>query len=239
MTLLAVEALEASYGDFRALHGVSFRVEPGEIVSIIGANGAGKSTTLKSIAGIVRPTGGTVTLDGERIDRCSPADAVERGLALVPEGRNLFAGMTVDENLLVGAHAKRVRRQARRQLRAAYERFPLLVPLRARRAGSLSGGQQQLVAIARALMSSPRLLLMDEPSLGLAPKTTLEIFEVVRTINREGVAVVLVEQNAVQALELALRAYVLSEGRTVMEGAAATIRGNADVKRLFLGEVTE
>lgn len=238
MSLLAVEALEASYGDFRALHGVSFAVEPGEIVSIIGANGAGKSTTLKTVAGIMRPTAGTIVFDGERIDRRPAGEVVERGLALVPEGRDLFAGMTVEENLLVGAHAKRVRRGANRQLRAAYERFPLLGPLRARRAGALSGGQQQLVAIARALMSAPRLLLMDEPSLGLAPKTTLEIFEVVRAINRDGVAVVLVEQNAVQALELAARGYVLSEGRTVMEGAAATIRGNADVKRLFLGEVT-
>ena len=238
MSLLAVEGLEASYGDFRALHGVSFAVEPGEIVSVIGANGAGKSTTLKCIAGIVRSSAGTITFDGERIDRHAPGDIVERGLALVPEGRNLFADMTVEENLLVGAHAPRARRAAHARLRATYERFALLPPLRARRAGALSGGQQQLVAIARAVMSAPQLVLMDEPSLGLAPKITLKIFEIVRAVNREGVAVVLVEQNAVQALELASRGYVLSEGRTVMEGAAATIRGNADVKRLFLGEVT-
>jgi branched-chain amino acid transport system ATP-binding protein len=185
----------------------------------------------------VRPTGGTVVFDGARIDGHAPRDVVERGIALVPEGRNLFAEMTVEENLLVGAHPKRARRDAARRLRESYERFPLLGPLRGRRAGALSGGQQQIVAIARALMSQPRLLLMDEPSLGLAPKITLEIFDLVRAINRAGVAVVLVEQNAVQALELAARAYVLTEGRTVMEGSAATIRGNADVKRRFLGEV--
>ena len=206
-------------------------------MSVIGANGAGKSTTLKSIIGIVRPTGGTVVFDGERIDGRAPGEVVERGLALVPEGRNLFAGMTVEENLLVGAHAQARAARRGRRLRADYERFPLLGPLRGRRAGALSGGQQQIVAIARALMSEPRLLLMDEPSLGLAPKITLEIFDVVRAINRDGVAVVLVEQNVVQALELASRAYVLTEGKTVMEGAAATIRGNADVKRRFLGEV--
>jgi branched-chain amino acid transport system ATP-binding protein len=237
MRLLSVDALEAGYGDFKALHGVSFAVEPGEIVTVIGGNGAGKSTTLKSVIGIVRPTGGTVVFDGARIDGHAPRDVVERGIALVPEGRNLFAEMTVEENLLVGAHPKRARRDAARRLRESYERFPLLGPLRGRRAGALSGGQQQIVAIARALMSQPRLLLMDEPSLGLAPKITLEIFDLVRAINRAGVAVVLVEQNAVQALELAARAYVLTEGRTVMEGSAATIRGNADVKRRFLGEV--
>jgi branched-chain amino acid transport system ATP-binding protein len=235
--LLAVEALEAGYGDFKALHGVSFAVEPGEIVTVIGGNGAGKSTTLKSVIGIVRPTAGTVVFDGARIDGHAPRDVVERGIALVPEGRNLFAEMTVEENLLVGAHPKRARRDAARRLRESYERFPLLGPLRGRRAGALSGGQQQIVAIARALMSQPRLLLMDEPTQGLAPKITLEIFDLVRAINRDGVAVVLVEQNAVQALELAARAYVLTEGKTVMEGAAATIRGNADVKRRFLGEV--
>jgi branched-chain amino acid transport system ATP-binding protein len=237
MSLLAVDGLQAGYGDFKALHGVSFAVEPGEIVCVIGANGAGKSTTLKSIIGIVRPTAGTVIFDGEHIEGRAPGEVVERGLALVPEGRNLFADMTVEENLMVGSHPKRVRRGVARRLSEGYDRFPLLGPLRGRRAGSLSGGQQQIVAIARALMSAPRLLLMDEPSLGLAPKITLEIFDLVRAINHDGVAVVLVEQNVVQALELAARAYVLTEGKTVMEGAAATIRGNADVKRRFLGEV--
>ena len=237
MSLLSVAGLEAAYGDFRALHGVSFAVEPGEIVSLIGANGAGKTTTLKSLMGIVRPGAGEIVFDGQRIEGRPPREIVERGLALVPEGRNLFREMTVEDNLLVGAHVRRVRRSAVALLAAVYARFPMLKPLRARAAGTLSGGQQQVVAIGRALMSEPRLLLMDEPSLGLAPKTTLEIFAVVREINRAGVAVVLVEQNVVQALGLASRAYVLSEGRTVMEGSAAMIRDNADVKRHFLGEV--
>ncbi len=235
--LLTVGRIEAAYGDFRALHGVSFAVGAGEIVSVIGANGAGKSTALKSVMGIVRPTSGSIVLDGERIDGRAPRDVVERGIALVPEGRNLFREMTVEDNLLVGAHVARVRSAARKRLRDAYARFPALGPLRSRLAGTLSGGQQQIVAIARALMSDPRILLMDEPSLGLAPKTTLEIFGVVREVNRAGVAVVLVEQNVVQALDIATRAYVLAEGTTVMEGSAAAIRGDAAVKRRYLGEV--
>ncbi len=235
--MLAVRDLRANYGDFQALHGVSFHVERGEIVSIIGSNGAGKSTTLKALLGIVRPCGGTIELDGERIDGASPNSVVARGIALVPEGRNLFYEMTVEENLLVGAHVPRARKDAKRRAAAMLERFALLRQIRTRPAGALSGGQQQIVAIARALMSDPRILLMDEPSLGLSPKITREIFGVVKEINADGVAVVLVEQNAVQALELANRAYVVAEGRSVMEGTAAAIRGDADVKRRFLGEI--
>jgi branched-chain amino acid transport system ATP-binding protein len=235
--MLAVRELCAGYGDFQALHGVSFRVERGEIVSIVGSNGAGKSTTLKSLLGIVRPRAGSIELDGERIDGASPASVVARGIALVPEGRNLFYEMTVEENLLVGAHVRRARTDARRRVGAMLERFPLLAQIRRRPAGALSGGQQQIVAIARALMSEPRLLLMDEPSLGLSPKITREIFALVREIHTAGIAVVLVEQNAVQALELADRAYVIAEGRSVMEGTGAAIRAHDDVKRRFLGEL--
>ena len=235
--MLAVHDLAAGYGDFQALHGVSFRVDRGEIVSIVGSNGAGKSTTLKALLGIVRPRGGTIAFEGERIDGATPAAVVQRGLALVPEGRNLFVDMTVEENLLVGAHVPRAQADARRRLGAMLERFPLLRDIRGRAAGALSGGQQQIVAIARALMSEPRLLLMDEPSLGLSPKVTRDIFAMVREIHAAGTSVVLVEQNAVQALELADRAYVLAEGRSVMEGTGAAIRGDADVKRRFLGEL--
>jgi branched-chain amino acid transport system ATP-binding protein len=237
VALLEVDALEASYGDFKALHGVSFAVERGEIVSIVGANGAGKSTTLKALMGIVRPTAGTVLFEGTSIAGRRPASVVDAGIALVPEGRNLFRDMSVDENLRVGADVRRAAGKGRARIREMYERFPMLSTLRDRSAGALSGGQQQIVALARALMSDPAVLLMDEPSLGLSPKITLEVFALVREINARGVAVVLVEQNVVQALELASHAYVLTEGKTVMSGSAADIRNNEDVKRRFLGEV--
>jgi branched-chain amino acid transport system ATP-binding protein len=235
--LLEVTALEAAYGDFKALHDVSFAIDRGEIVSIVGANGAGKSTTLKTLMGIVRAHGGSVLFDGKPIAGHAPRTIVDLGIALVPEGRNLFRSMSVDENLRVGADVRRARGRARSRIADIYERFPMLGPLRNRMAGSLSGGQQQIVAIARALMSDPAILLMDEPSLGLSPKITLEVFALIREINANGVAVVLVEQNVVQALELASRAYVLTEGKTVMSGSAADIRNNDDVKRRFLGEV--
>ena len=237
MALLEVRDLQASYGDFRALHDVSFSVEDGEIVSIVGANGAGKTTTLKALLGIISPAAGSITFDGSRIDGRHPFEIVDRGLALVPEGRNLFRDMTVEENVAMGAHVRRARGGARKRIAEMFERFPILAQRRRQAAGTLSGGQQQIVAIARALMSEPSILLMDEPSLGLAPRVTLEVFGLIREINARGIAVVLVEQNVVQALELANRAYVLSEGRTVMEGAAAEIRANEDVKRRFLGEV--
>lgn len=237
MALLEASGLEAVYGDFKALHGVSFTIERGEIVSIVGANGAGKTTTLKSLLGIMRPSAGTITFDGARIDGCRPADIVERGLALVPEGRNLFREMSVEENIAMGAHVPRAHKAMRERMQQMFEQFPMLAERRRQAAGTLSGGQQQIVAIARALMSEPSILLMDEPSLGLAPKVTLEVFGLIRRINERGIAVVLVEQNVVQALELASRAYVISEGRTVMEGTASDIRTNEDVKRRFLGEL--
>jgi branched-chain amino acid transport system ATP-binding protein len=233
---LEVAGLRAQYGDFKVLHDISFRVAPGEIVSIVGSNGAGKTTTLRSVVGIIHPTGGSVTFEGTRIDGRRPSDIVERGLALVPEGRNLFRDMTVEENLLMGAHVQRVRKRARRRIAEMYERFATLPGLAKRYAGTLSGGQQQIVAIARALMSEPSILLMDEPSLGLSPKITLEIFALVRQIGTAGTAVVLVEQNVTHALALASRAYVISEGRSVMEGAAADILASDDVRRQFLGE---
>jgi ABC-type branched-subunit amino acid transport system ATPase component len=235
--LLEVTGLRAQYGDVRAIEDVSFRVESDEIVSMVGANGAGKTTTLKSVIGILRCTGGSVRIEGEDVAGEAPSRIVARGIALVPEGRNLFRDMTVDENLRVGAHTCRDRNAVTRRTFQMYERFPMLPSLRARYAGSLSGGEQQMVAIARALMSRPRLLLMDEPSLGLSPKKTLEIFAMVRAIVTEGVAVVLVEQNVAQALALAARAYVLAEGRTVMEGSAAEILAHPDVKRRYLGEL--
>ena len=233
---LEVASMSAQYGDFKVLHDISFTVAPGEIVSIVGSNGAGKTTTLRSIVGIIHPTGGTVTFDGTRIDGHRPSEIVERGLAMVPEGRNLFRDMTVEENLMMGAHVPRVRKRARQRVAQMYERFATLPGLAKRYAGTLSGGQQQIVAIARALMSEPSILLMDEPSLGLSPKITLEIFALVRQIGADGTSVVLVEQNVTHALALASRAYVISEGRTVMEGSASEILASDDVRRQFLGE---
>ena len=233
---LEVSGMSAQYGDFKVLHDISFTVAPGEIVSIVGSNGAGKTTTLRSVVGIIHPTGGTVTFDGARIDGHRPSEIVERGLAMVPEGRNLFRDMTVEENLMMGAHVPRVRKRARQRMSEMYERFAALPGLAKRYAGTLSGGQQQIVAIARALMSEPSILLMDEPSLGLAPKITLEIFALVRQIGADGTSVVLVEQNVTQALALASRAYVISEGRSVMEGSASEILASDDVRRQFLGE---
>jgi branched-chain amino acid transport system ATP-binding protein len=233
---LEVTGMSAQYGDFKVLHDISFTVAPGEIVSIVGSNGAGKTTTLRSVVGIIHPTGGTITFDGARIDGHRPSEIVERGLAMVPEGRNLFRDMTVEENLMMGAHVPRVRKRARARINQMYERFATLPGLAKRYAGTLSGGQQQIVAIARALMSEPSILLMDEPSLGLSPKITLEIFALVRQIGTDGTSVVLVEQNVTHALALASRAYVISEGRSVMEGSAADILASDDVRRQFLGE---
>jgi branched-chain amino acid transport system ATP-binding protein len=233
---LEVAGMSAQYGDFKVLHDISFTVSPGEIVSIVGSNGAGKTTTLRSVVGIIHPTGGSITFDGERIDGHRPSEIVERGLAMVPEGRNLFRDMTVEENLMMGAHVPRVRKRARRRIAEMYERFATLPGLAKRYAGTLSGGQQQIVAIARALMSEPSILLMDEPSLGLSPKITLEIFSLVRRIGADGTSVVLVEQNVTHALALASRAYVISEGRSVMEGSASEILASDDVRRQFLGE---
>jgi branched-chain amino acid transport system ATP-binding protein len=233
---LEVSGLSAQYGDFKVLHDISFAVEPGEIVSIVGSNGAGKTTTLRSVVGIIHPTGGTVTFDGARIDGHRPSEIVERGLVMVPEGRNLFRDMTVEENLMMGAHVPRVRKSARRRIAEMYERFATLPRLAKRYAGTLSGGEQQIVAIARALMSEPSILLMDEPSLGLSPKITLEIFALVRQIGAGGTSVVLVEQNVTHALALASRAYVISEGRSVMNGNARDLLASDDVRRQFLGE---
>jgi branched-chain amino acid transport system ATP-binding protein len=233
---LIVDGLRAQYGDFKVLHDIAFTVAPGEIVSIVGSNGAGKTTTLRTVVGIIRPTGGTVTFDGTRIDGSRPSEIVERGLAMVPEGRNLFRDMTVEENLLMGAHVPRMRKRARQRIAQMYERFAMLPALAQRHAGQLSGGQQQIVAIARALMSEPSVLLMDEPSLGLSPKITLEIFALVRQIGADGTSVVLVEQNVTQALALASRAYVISEGRSVMNGSSAEMLASDDVRRQFLGD---
>src|SRR3990170_4026907 len=210
--MLRVEKLEVAYGKIQALWGVTFDVREGEIVALIGANGAGKTTTLKTLSGLHRPKGGAIHLDGVRLDQRSPAEIVELGVVHVPEGRKLFPEMTVLDNLLMGGYARSARRERHRRLEEVFAIFPQLAERRRQLAGTLSGGEQQMVAIGRGLMAGPELLMLDEPSLGLAPILVEEMFRVIREINRRGVTVLLVEQNTEHALELAHRGYVLESG---------------------------
>jgi len=233
-TLLKVEDLYVNYGDFEAVHGVSLEVEEGEIVAIVGANGAGKSTTLRAISGLTPPRSGAISYAGERVDGFSPKDLVRRGIALVLEGRQLFPEMTVEDNLLVGAQA-RAGSRTRSNLDAMYQRLPRLAERRTQLAGTLSGGEQQMAAIARALMSEPRLLLLDEPSLGLAPVIVQQIFDWIRDIHKTGTTVLLVEQNVAASLQLARHAYVLAEGRVALHGPAEEIARDAGVRQAYLG----
>ena len=231
---LEVADLGVTYGRRRALEGVSLTVEPGEIVTLLGANGSGKSTTLRAITGLVRPAAGSVRY-GERELTSLAADAiVTLGIGHVPEGRDVFPEFSVLENLLVGAHTVPARDVAAR-LEAAYATFPVLRERRRQRAGTLSGGEQQMLAIARALMTRPSLLLLDEPSLGLAPRLVREIFAVIRRVNAAGVAILLVEQNARAALALAARGYVLETGRVVAAGRSADLAADPRIRAAYLG----
>jgi branched-chain amino acid transport system ATP-binding protein len=234
-SLLEAEALEAQYGRTRVLHGVRFSVETGGITTILGANGAGKTTTLRAVCGMVRISG-QIQFDGRRIDGKATEDIVRLGIAHVPEGRGTFVNLTVEENLRLGAYSRRDTARTPEALRRAYGYFPILAERRQQIAGTLSGGEQQMLAVARALMSGPRLLLLDEPSLGLAPMIVREIFQIVRAINQqEGVSVLLVEQNASLALDLADHAYLLETGRVVMGGPAEALRRDESIRRSYLG----
>jgi len=233
--LLRLEGIDAFYGDLQALAKVSLEVRDGEIVALVGANAAGKSTTLRVISGLVSPRRGRVLLDDADLGGVPAYQRVDRGIVQVPEGRRLFPFMTVAENLLLGAHAERARGDRDRTLAHVYELFPVLGERRTQLAGSLSGGEQQMCAIGRALMARPRILMLDEPTLGLAPVLVARIFETVRTINSQGVTVLLVEQNVRQALTLAHRACVLESGRLVLEGQARELLGDDRLKRAYLG----
>ena len=230
--MLELRAVDVYHGDLQALWGASLEVREGEVVALIGPNGAGKTTLLRTIAGLHRPTAGGVVLEGAPIHGVPAHQIVERGVVLVPEGRRLFGSMTVLENLEMGAFSGRARRERESNLRWVYEVFP---ERRGQLAATLSGGQQQMVAIGRALMGLPRLLLLDEPSLGLAPLVVQSIFEVVRLVNERGVTVLLVEQNARAALELARRAYVLEQGRVVLAGASEALLVDPNVRQAYLG----
>jgi len=233
--LLRLEGIDAFYGDLQALADVSFEVRDKEIVALVGANAAGKSTTLRVISGLVAPRHGRVLLNDEDLTALPAHRRVDRGIVQVPEGRRLFPFMTVTENLLLGAHADRARGERDRTLAHVYGLFPVLGERRTQLAGSLSGGEQQMCAIGRALMALPRILMLDEPTLGLAPVLVARIFETVRTINGQGVTVLLVEQNVRQALTLAHRACVLESGQLVLEGPARDLLGDERLKRAYLG----
>jgi len=232
--MLEVEALSVWYGQRRALENVSLRVAEGEIVTLLGANGSGKSTTLRAISGLVRPQRGRVVFRGQDLARCSADRIVAAGIGHVPEGREIFVDFSVRENLLAGAHLV-ARHEVAARLEAAWTLFPTLRDRRAQRAGTLSGGEQQMLAIARALMTRPRLLLLDEPSLGLAPRLTREIFRVIERINGTGVTVLLVEQNARRALAVAARGYVLETGRVALSGRSAELVNDPRIRAAYLG----
>jgi branched-chain amino acid transport system ATP-binding protein len=233
--VLEIRGLEAAYGDVPALSGVTLRVGAGEIVALLGPNGAGKSTLLGCVAGLVRPRAGIISWDSENLLAVSPHLIVERGLAVVPEGRRLFGSMTVEDNLDLGAFSPRARAARRESLERVFALFPDLRARRRQIVRALSGGQQQMVAVGRALMASPRLLMLDEPSLGIAPLLVRRILDALVEINRAGVAVFLVEQNVRAALTLAHRAYILEGGRVVGEGEGPALLRDAHVRRAYLG----
>jgi branched-chain amino acid transport system ATP-binding protein len=235
MAILEIEDLHTFYGSIHALKGITLTVDEGEIVTLIGANGAGKTTTLNSISGIVRPRSGHVRVDGEEITREPPHQIVMRGVVQVPEGRRMFARLTVDENLKMGAYTVLDANAIRAGIERSYTMFPRLKERRSQVAGTLSGGEQQMLAMARGLMSEPRILLLDEPSMGLAPVLVDSIFETIRQLHKAGTTILLVEQNARMALQIADRGYVIETGAIVMSDRAASLREDPNVQKSYLG----
>ena len=233
--LLRAEEISAGYGKMEILHGVTLAVRPGEMVSIIGPNGAGKSTSFKTIIGLLRPTSGRILFDGQEITGRSPDQVLRLGLAYVPQGRIVFPQMTVHENLEMGAYIEREPARVRGALEHVYALFPILAERRFQKAGTMSGGEQQMVAIGRALMTNPKLILLDEPSLGLSPKLVTLIFEKLSEMKRAGYTMMVVEQNAAKALSVADRGYVLELGRNRFEGPGQSLLADPEVKRLYLG----
>lgn len=233
--MLNVANLNVSYGAIHALKGVSFNLQEGEIVALIGANGAGKSTTLNTISGILRPDSGEVFYNNDDFTQTTPSQIVQHGVVQVPEGRKIFARMSVRENLEMGAYALKDKDQIRTLMTKVFEIFPRLQERQRQMGGTLSGGEQQMLAMGRGLMSNPRLLLLDEPSMGLAPILVEQIFEVIQDINQQGVSILLVEQNAHMALSIADRAYVLETGKVVLSGQAETLMSDPMVKAAYLG----
>ena len=232
--LLSVHGLHAGYGETEVLRGIDLAVDPGEIVAVLGSNGVGKSTLNRAISGLVRPTAGAIRFDGAEVRDEKPSAIVARGLIHVPEGRRIFPNLSVGENLDLGSY-RRARERRGQNRERVYAIFPRLYERRGQRAGTLSGGEQQMLAIGRGLMAEPRLIILDEPSLGLSPLLVEELFALIKRINDDGVSILLVEQNVVQSLEVADRAYILAEGKFVMSGPAATIAADPALKRAYLG----
>jgi branched-chain amino acid transport system ATP-binding protein len=232
--LLDVHALCAGYGPTEVLHGVDMTIASGEVVALLGSNGAGKSTLNRAISGLVRPRAGSIVFEGIPIDRASPSEIVARGLIHVPEGRRIFPNMTVLENLELGSYRRASPRRTQNKERV-FATFPKLSERRGQSAGTLSGGEQQMLAIGRGLMAEPKLLILDEPSLGLSPRMVEELFALIARIHDEGLTILLVEQNVVQSLSIATKGYILEQGECVLSGPASTLRNNADLKRAYLG----
>ena len=233
--MLTINKIHVNHGSFQALDGVSLQVNEGEIVALLGSNGAGKTTTINTASGLLRPLAGSVTFMGEDLSKYKLHEISSLGLVQVPEGRKLFPQMSVHENLLVGSFAKVTRPKRAENLEMCYELFPKLKERSKQMAGSLSGGERQMVAIARALMQCPKLLMLDEPSLGLAPVIVEQVFETIVRVNKAGVTILLVEQNVQSSLEIANRAYVIETGKNVMSGPAAELAANEDLKKAYLG----
>ena len=236
MAMLEVKDLQVYYGVIQALKGISFHVNQGEVIALIGANGAGKTTTLQTLTGILSPKSGSIVFEGKDLTRTPAHKIVEMGMAHVPEGRRVFADMSVYENLLLGAYTRKDKAEIAESLASVYKRFPRLEERKGQRAGSLSGGEQQMLAMGRALMSRPRIILMDEPSMGLSPIFVNEIFDIIREVSESGTTVLLVEQNAKKALSIADRAYVLETGSITMDGKAEDLLNDEAVQKAYLGE---
>ena len=236
MAMLEVKDLQVYYGVIQALKGISFHVNQGEVIALIGANGAGKTTTLQTLTGILSPKSGSIVFEGKDLTRTPAHKIVEMGMAHVPEGRRVFADMSVYENLLLGAYTRKDKAEIAESLASVYTRFPRLEERKGQRAGTLSGGEQQMLAMGRALMSRPRIILMDEPSMGLSPIFVNEIFDIIREVSESGTTVLLVEQNAKKALSIADRAYVLETGSITMDGKAEDLLNDEAVQKAYLGE---
>ena len=236
MAMLEVKDLQVYYGVIQALKGISFHVNQGEVIALIGANGAGKTTTLQTLTGILSPKSGSIVFEGKDLTRTPAHKIVEMGMAHVPEGRRVFADMSVYENLLLGAYTRKDKAEIAESLASVYKRFPRLEERKGQRAGTLSGGEQQMLAMGRALMSRPRIILMDEPSMGLSPIFVNEMFDIIREVSESGTTVLLVEQNAKKALSIADRAYVLETGSITMDGKAEDLLNDEAVQKAYLGE---